>query len=216
MDDQGSEDLAAPVLRVTDAARAFIVEQIQGEASPSELALYIEVSGVSGGTFTYEMWFETLADAGANDVIQHHDDLVVVVFAASVAALNGATLDLGDGGLFITNPNAPPADPAHQHFALPESDLSGPVEQAVLYVLEHEVNPQIAAHGGRADLVAVDEEGVAYLRLSGGCQGCGLATVTLSQGISVAIKDAVPQITDVRDVTDHEHGDSPYFEGAKK
>jgi Fe/S biogenesis protein NfuA len=99
--------------------------------------------------------------------------------------------------------------------ARPAGDLSGEVAQRVLQVLDQQINPAIAAHGGRADLVAV-EEGVAYLRLGGGCQGCGLAAVTLSQGIEVAILDAVPEITKVVDVTDHASGANPYFESAKK
>ena len=82
-------------------------------------------------------------------------------------------------------------------------------------MLEAEINPAIAAHGGRADLVAVDEA-VAYLRLSGGCQGCGLASVTLSEGIEVAILEAIPEITKVVDVTDHASGTNPFFESAKK
>ena len=77
------------------------------------------------------------------------------------------------------------------------------------------MNPSIAMHGGRADLVAV-EEGVAYVRLSGGCQGCGLATVTLSQGIEVALVEGIEEIHSVVDVTDHASGDNPYFEPAKK
>ena len=59
------------------------------------------------------------------------------------------------------------------------------------------------------------EDDTAYLRLSGGCQGCGMATVTLSQGIEVAIKESVPEITQVVDVTDHASGANPYFESAK-
>jgi len=85
----------------------------------------------------------------------------------------------------------------------------------VMQVLEEQINPAIASHGGRADLVAV-EESIAYLRLSGGCQGCGMASVTLSQGIEVAILDHVPEISEVRDVTDHASGTNPYFESAKK
>jgi Fe/S biogenesis protein NfuA len=82
-------------------------------------------------------------------------------------------------------------------------------------VLAQQVNPSIAAHGGRAVLVAV-EEGTAYLRLSGGCQGCAMARVTLSQGIEKAILEAVPQITRVVDVTDHPSGTKPYFEPAAR
>ncbi len=84
-----------------------------------------------------------------------------------------------------------------------------------MQVLDQQINPSIASHGGRAELVAV-EESVAYLRLSGGCQGCGMASVTLSQGIEVAIKEHVPEITGVMDVTDHASGANPYFEAAKK
>jgi Fe/S biogenesis protein NfuA len=82
-------------------------------------------------------------------------------------------------------------------------------------VLDHQINPSIALHGGHAELVAVEED-TAYLRLSGGCAGCGMAAVTLSQGIEVAIFDAVPEIRRVVDVTDHASGTNPYYEAAKK
>ena len=82
-------------------------------------------------------------------------------------------------------------------------------------MLERDVNPSIAAHGGHAELVAI-EGATAYLRLGGGCQGCGMATVTLSQGIEVAITEAVPEIKAIVDVTDHASGRNPYFEPAKK
>ena len=68
---------------------------------------------------------------------------------------------------------------------------------------------------GFVDLVAVEED-IVYLRLSGGCQGCGLATVTLSQGIEVALRDALPEIVSVVDVTDHASGANPFYEAAKK
>src|SRR3990170_4874518 len=96
-----------------------------------------------------------------------------------------------------------------------KADLSGDVAQRVMMVLDRQINPSIAAHGGHAELVGV-EEGTAYLRLGGGCQGCSMATVTLGQGIEVAIKELVPEITRVLDVTDHASGTSPYFEAAKK
>jgi len=84
----------------------------------------------------------------------------------------------------------------------------------------HGLNVEVSAQPadrspGHAELVGV-EEGTAYLRLSGGCQGCSMATVTLGQGIEVAIKELVPEITKVLDVTDHASGTNPYFEAAKK
>ena len=77
------------------------------------------------------------------------------------------------------------------------------------------INPGIASHGGFVDLLGV-EGNVAYIRLGGGCQGCGLADVTLKQGIEVAIKEAVPKIEEVADATDHDSGTNPYFEPSKK
>jgi Fe/S biogenesis protein NfuA len=114
----------------------------------------------------------------------------------------------------MQNPNRPvPASPVMAD--RPPADLSGDVPQRVIQVLEQQINPAIAAHGGQAELVAV-EDNIAYLRLSGGCQGCGMASVTLSQGIEVAILDTVPEITEVVDVTDHATGSNPYYEAAKK
>jgi Fe/S biogenesis protein NfuA len=218
MSDEGESDLR-PVLEVTEPARAMILEVRAAEAEAERLALWLEVSGAAGGAYTYDMWFQLASDASPEDVVLEHDDLPVVITAGSTEKLRGATLDVssgGDGGLVIVNPNTPPRAPASPAMGdRAPADLSGPVAQRVVAVLEEQVNPAIAAHGGYAELVAVEDE-VAYLRLSGGCQGCGLAQVTLSQGIAVAIEDAVPEITRVVDVTDHAQGANPFYEPAKK
>ena len=205
-------DATSPVVTVTDAARERIAAVRSGEADADSLALWIEVSGEAADAFRYTMELRPLADARDADVVQRHDDLSVVIDAESVDRLTGATLDFTGAGMVMQNPNRPAAAEGGDG---PTGDLAGPVAQAVLTVLESEINPAIAAHGGRADLVAVDD-GIAYVRMSGGCQGCGLAAVTLSQGIEVAILDAVPEVTSVIDVTDHAAGDSPYYESAKK
>ena len=206
-------DVVEPVLAVTDAAREKIREVRSSEPDSDTLALWVEVSGQAAGAFSYTMELRPVAEAGPDDAVQRHDDLSVVIAGDSIERLAGATLDFTGAGMVIQNPNKPTAGPGPG--APPAADLSGPVALAVLTVLDAEINPAIAAHGGRADLVAVDA-GVAYLRLSGGCQGCGLASVTLSQGIEVAILDGVPEIESVVDVTDHASGDNPYFESAKK
>ncbi|HEV3452770.1 MAG TPA: NifU family protein [Acidimicrobiia bacterium] len=206
-------DEAQPAVVVTDAAREKILEVRADEPDADALALWVEVSGESAGAFSYTMELRPLAEAGTDDLVQRHDDLSLVVPASSVDRLRGATLDFAGAGMVMQNPNRPAAAPSAG--SRPSADLSGPVAQAVLTVLDEQINPAIAAHGGQADLVAV-EEGVAYVRMSGGCQGCGLAAVTLTQGIEVAILDAIPEISSVVDVTDHEAGDNPYYESAKK
>ncbi|HEX9505890.1 MAG TPA: NifU family protein [Acidimicrobiia bacterium] len=201
------------LLTVTEEARAKVLEVRAAEDAAETLALWVEVSGEQGGAYTYLMEFRPVAELGPDVVLQHHDDLPVAIPTDSAEQLRGATLEFR-GGMVMQNPNRPvPASPAVVD--RPPADLSGDVAQRVLQVLDEQINPAIASHGGVAELVAVEEH-IAYLRLGGGCQGCGMAAVTLSQGIEVAILDSVPEITEVIDVTDHASGANPYYEAAKK
>ena len=213
----GSEGV--PVVRLTAPALAEIIELRAAEADPETLALCIEISGTSGEVYAYDMYFQAVADITESDWVDNRDGLTVVVPGQSVDRLRGSVLDLDrdvDGeGMVIRNPNRPPPSRQSPAMAGPPPDLSGDVAQRLIQVLEVQINPAIAAHGGRADLVAVEED-TAYLRLSGGCAGCGMAAVTLSQGIEVAIRESVPEILNVVDVTDHASGTNPYFEAAKK
>ena len=204
-----------PLLTITPQAREKVLGFREQAPDPHKQAMWVEVTGVSGGEFSYNMSLRPIEDAGPGDTVIESDGLTIVVPAASADKVEGATIDWSDdlfqAGLKLTGMKTPSPSIAGQAPA----DLSGPVAQRVLRVLEDQVNPAIASHGGRADLVAVDQ-GAAYLRLSGGCQGCGMASVTLNQGVEVAIRDAVPEISHVVDVTDHASGTNPYFEAAKK
>ena len=209
-----------PVLSVTDAALANVLQLLTEETDPESLALWVEVNGTTGDAYTYDMYFQSANDAAPNDWTWVQGGLTIIVPTDSVPKMMGSVLDLNrdllTGGMSIRNPNLPPAPrQASPAMTGPPPDLSGDVAQRVIQVLERQINPSIAAHGGRADLVAVDDDS-AYLRLSGGCAGCGMATVTLSQGIEVAIKESVPEIVKIIDVTDHAAGTNPYYEPAKK
>jgi Fe/S biogenesis protein NfuA len=208
-------DGSTPILAVTDEALQKVLGFRDQAPTPERQAMWVEITGISGGEWTYNMSLRPVDEAGPDDVVETHGDLRVVVSTHDLEKLRGATIewsgDLFAGGLRLSGLASP--SPAVGRGE--KADLTGDVAQRVLQVLDQQINPAIAAHGGRADLVAV-EEGAAYLRLSGGCQGCGMATVTLGQGIEVAIKDNVPEIRQVVDVTDHAAGTNPYFESAKK
>jgi Fe/S biogenesis protein NfuA len=209
----------APVLTLTAEALAKVLELRRHEGAAESLALWVEISGTMGDAYTYDMYFEAARDAGPDAWTGVQGGLTIVVPATSAPKMAGSVLDLNQnllaGGMSIRNPNRPPAPRASPTMTAPPPDLSGDVAQRVIQVLNAQVNPSIASHGGRADLVAV-EDGAAYLRLSGGCAGCGMAAVTLSQGIEVAIKASVPEIVRIVDVTDHASGTNPYYEAAKK
>jgi Fe/S biogenesis protein NfuA len=190
-------------------------EAVGGESDPTSLALWLEVTGVADGAFTYDIYFRATADADIWDSVRDDDGLSVVIPKDSIERVQGAVLDFvpgdgSEGSLVVVNPNPPPASLSD---GLPHHpvDLSDPFARQVVSVLERQVNPSIAVHGGRADLEAV--EGLAvYLRLSGGCQGCGMAKATLAQGIEVMLREAIPELTGVVDVTDHAGGTNPYYE----
>ena len=200
---------------VSERAQNVVDEARSGESDPESLALWIEVVGASGDSYTYDVYFQETKHASFDDLVIRDGETPVVVPNRSIEALSGAQLDLDeDGGLVIVNPNSPAAPPKVDLDFGPDA-LTNDLALRVSAVLADEINPSIAAHGGRADLMGVVEN-TAYVVMGGGCQGCGLAAVTLSQGITVAIKEAVPEISEVVDVTDHASGSNPFYQEAKK
>src|SRR5262245_62026312 len=106
VENAGSELL----LIVSDEARKTIVELRADEPNAEQLALWVEVTGFNAGTYTYDVYFQSLADAGEADGVVRHDDLSLVVPGASIDAIRGSTLEIDpDGGMTIRNPNPPPA-----------------------------------------------------------------------------------------------------------
>lgn len=98
--------------------------------------------------------------------------------------------------------------------AAPKPGMDTPEAREIMRVLDERINPAVAGHGGHIALIDVQEDTV-YIRLEGGCQGCGMADVTLKQGVEVEIKSAVPSIAAVLDVTDHAGGTNPYYTPGK-
>lgn len=205
------------ILKLTDEARNVVLDALASEDQGEGLALWIEVTGTRGAGYSYDLFFSDLSDAPSDAAVGRDGDVTIVVPAQSIERLRGSRLEFaseGGGGLVLVNPNIPtpeevnPGVPA-QILAL---GLEGPTAVFAISVLDQHVNPSIASHGGRADLVALDEEKkVAYIKMSGGCQGCAMSRMTLTQGIEATLRDAIPELTAVVDVTDHALGDNPFY-----
>ena len=132
-------------------------------------------------------------------------DFSLYVDATSRPYLDGATIDFDlsptGGQLTIRAPGlrgSPPAEDAS-------------VVERVRYVLESEINPQLASHGGRVSLREVTAEGVVVLQFGGGCHGCGMVDATLRGGVERTLKERVPGVIGVADATDHSTGTNPYM-----
>ncbi|MFZ4517927.1 MAG: NifU family protein [Microthrixaceae bacterium] len=207
------------VMTVTQAALSTVLGIRSEEDRPEQLGLRVEITGVSGPEYTYDLSFDDLPGAGetagasegaiADPHLYRVGDLTVIIPADSVERLRGAELDLprnaGQGGLVIRNPNRP--DP----LAGIEVELSGDVAEKVTQLLEQSINPALAAHGGFATLVGVDEDNRVYVTMGGGCQGCSVSAVTLTEGIKKSILEHIPEVADVIDATDHTAGENPFY-----
>ena len=90
-------------------------------------------------------------------------------------------------------------------------ELSGSIAEKVQQLLDMSVNPALASHGGYATLEEVRADDTVVVKMGGGCQGCAMSQATLSDGIKRAIMEAIPEVVEVLDATDHEAGANPYF-----
>ena len=198
------------VLIITDAARDTVFEIRSKEDDGDSLALRVEVTGEAGVDYTYDLALEPIDEAAEDDHIHAANGLSVIVPAASVEFLKGATLDLpsipGQSGLVIRNPNRP--NPLGD---LGQLELTGEIAEKVQQLLDLRINPALESHGGFATLVGVQEDDSVLVTMGGGCQGCSMSAATLTEGIKRAILEALPEVTDVIDATDHDAGENPYF-----
>lgn len=197
------------MVTITDGAREMIRTALQ-KAEPPRSHLRIVVS-LADGSFRYRLDAITADEVGEIDTSIDFEDFTLVLDPESAGKLEGATIDYEDSliesGFRIDNPNEP------QSPVLPtgsRDDLEGPVPDRVRMLLDKEINPAIAAHGGRVQLVDY-EDGKVFLAFGGGCHGCGMVDVTLKQGIEGRIREAVPEVVEIVDTTDHSTGENPYY-----
>jgi Fe/S biogenesis protein NfuA len=191
-----------PQIDVTDFARRRI-DQVRANRKQPEAGVRIAITGRENGAFVYDMALAFPGDEREGDmVVEGPEGILFHLPLATAPYLDGATLDAdpNSGALTVDNPNPLWLD-----------ELAERVQR----LLDDEINPSVATHGGHIDLLDVSE-GVAYIHMGGGCQGCGMAEVTLGQGVRVAIMERFAEIHDVRDTTDHAQGANPYYQAAKK
>ncbi|CAN5522175.1 MAG: NifU family protein [Chloroflexi bacterium] len=187
------------LLTLTPEAR----EKIDGVRNFNEFpdaVLRVRVLAKEGRSFRYEIALEDPGERNSDDLSIDASGLTVVVDPTSAADLAGAVIALDGavtgGGLRIENPN---------------EGWQDPVARAVQDVLDQQINPGVGTHGGTVTLVDV-KDGTAFMRFGGGCQGCSAVSLTLKQGVETAIRAAVPSISAIVDVTDHEAGANPYYQ----
>ena len=149
---------------------------------------------------------ELLAIAGVESVLIADN----IVTASAPYAVDWPSMGIGNIIRKHIRAGQPIVPPSYFENLPSEGDL----KWAISDLLEREINPAVASHGGFVELIDVKKNNV-YIRLGGGCQGCGAADVTLKQGIEKAIRDLVPRVGEILDTTDHAAGRNPYYSPAK-
>ncbi|MEJ2502046.1 MAG: NifU family protein [Gemmatimonadota bacterium] len=188
------------MLEFTDTAREMVLQFAAGMEDPR-----LRVA-IHGSPFAPQYEFALVEEEpGDTDRVVPMDGFAVLIDEASAARIQGSTVAWVEGeggtGFEVRNPNVR---------KLGEGTPTGPLAERVQQVLETQVNPAVASHGGNIALVDVDQSDV-YLELGGGCEGCGMARVTLKQGVEKMLREAIPDIGQVIDVTDHAAGSNPYY-----
>jgi Fe/S biogenesis protein NfuA len=192
------------MLRITESAEAKIAALIAENEQPVA-GLRVGARARSPFKVDYRLAFMSDDQIGADDTKVPFSGFDVYMDSESLPLLDEASVDYVDGlmgsGFKIDSPPRLPAE------------LKGTVAEKVVTVIDEQVNPALASHGGYVTLMDVKDNKV-YVELGGGCQGCGMARVTLKEGIERMVKEAIPEIEEVVDVTDHARGQKPYYEKA--
>ena len=192
------------MIDITPQAERYF-ENLLGAQDEEGLGLRIQVLNPGTPRADCELTFCAPEEAKTEDEVQSCSSFQLFIDANSGDWLNEAKIDFEPnetgGQLTIKAPNIKGRAP----------DENAPLADRVAWVLDTEINPQVASHGGHVQLHQVTEDGRALLQFGGGCQGCGMVNVTLKNGVEKTLKEKVPELTEVLDVTDHGSGENPYY-----
>lgn len=191
------------MLTVTPTARDYFSRLLAEQPSGTGLRLVVLHPGTPHADV--ELTYCPKGRESAEDTAVDCGEFTLFVEPESASSLSGAMIDFEThetgGELSIRAPGLKGQAPSDD----------APMDERIAWVLETRVNPMVASHGGHVGLVKVTEERDVVLQFGGGCQGCGMADVTLKQGIETQLREAVPEIRKIVDATDHATGSNPYY-----
>jgi len=192
------------MIEISNSAQAYFLRLIEQQDEPG-LGLRLAVNAPGTPNAACDLQFCPQGQHNQADRVLEFKGFNLYVAAASEKWLDQAEIDFEEnatgGQLSIRAPGIRGHEPA--------SDA--PLDERIEWLLETDINPSLAAHGGRVALTEITEDLRAVLRFGGGCQGCGMADVTLKQGIEKTLLSKIPELTGVLDATDHQSGNNPYY-----
>jgi Fe/S biogenesis protein NfuA len=199
------------MIEITPAARERIQEFVDTQVvQDPALRVTLDPNAQTPLARSYAISLVERDDREKTEIAINVDGIRVFLNLDTSNLLSGAMIDWveedGGAGFRVHDPKARP----RPELPKPELRLSGPLAERVQAVIDEVINPGIAAHGGFVELVDVSDDAL-YLRMGGGCQGCAASAATLRQGIERMVRQEVPEIQEIIDVTDHTAGVNPYY-----
>lgn len=193
-----------PFIEITAEAREHFESLLKKEPiQGTGLRIFVERPGTASADVVIS--FCPPGEHRGGDIPLCYDNFTVFVEKNSEAFLREAKIDYKkdplSAQLAITAP----------HLRDDRLQNSGSLEDRIEYLLEAEINPGLAGHGGRVSLVKITPQNEVVLQFGGGCHGCGMVDVTLKNGIEKTIRAQIPEVTAVIDATDHSQGENPYY-----
>jgi Fe/S biogenesis protein NfuA len=192
------------MIEITPSAQEYFGRLIE-QQEMDDIGLHLTVLKPGTPLASCDLQFHVAGQSGEKELEFNYDQFNLYVPASSEKWLENAKIDFekstAGGQLTIKAPGIKGTKP----------EESADLEQKVAWVLEAEINPGLASHGGMVTLEQITETTEVILRFGGGCQGCGMANVTLQEGIEKTLKEYFPEITAVIDATVHAEGENPYY-----
>ena len=192
------------MIQISEAAQTHFRKLIEREAIPG---LGVRLSAQQPGTARADVRLEFAepAELAGDEWAIDCEGFTLWLDAPSVPFLDGAEIDyatMATGGqLQIRAPRIKGVAPGE----------SASLVERVRWVIENDINPQLAMHKGHVTLTEITADGIVVLNFGGGCHGCSMVDITLKQGVEKTLLEKVPGVTGVRDVTDHASGSAPYM-----
>ena len=192
------------MLTVTPAARDYFGKLL--EQQPDDTHLRLRVVNPGTPSADVELTYCPRGQQRDEDLAIDCQSFTLYVEPESANVLDGAMID------FESNPMGGELNIRAPGLKGQRPSADAPIHERVSWVLETQINPMVASHGGQVGLVDVTDDNDVVLRFGGGCHGCGMVDVTLKQGIETTLKQEVPEVREVIDATDHATGENPYFQ----
>ena len=194
------------IIKITKTAEDYLAKLIE-EKNESDTAVRIFISDPGTPNAETCLAYCKPDDLTPSDVLISLPKLSVYVEERSIPFLKDAEVNFDTdnfvGQLTIKSPNS----------RLPNISSDSPLEDRVNYVIYNEINPMLETHGGVVSLMEITDDKYAVLQFGGGCQGCGMVDVTLKDGIEKTLLDTLPELSGIKDMTDHSIDDHAYYKG---